>query len=1398
MLSSPDALPRPSILAMGASAGGLRACRQLLDAMPAETNLAVILVQHLDPAHTSLLVDLLVPHTSLTVQTATEGMRVERGHLYVIPPGMSLAVRDGVLHLSPPAERRGTRLPFDFLLVSMAAEQDAQRYMAVILSGSGEDGKEGARALRAAGGFVLAQDPAEAEFDGMPRAAIAAGAVDAAMPIARMPDALLLRLREVLSAPDPNLARILALLRDETGHDFTLYKPGTLRRRIARRMGLAGCQDLAAYLARLQADAAERTQLSKDLLIHVTGFFRDPEVFEALAARVIPDLVKAHPVARPLRVWVTACSSGEEAWSLAILFCGAIAEDGRGIRLQVFASDKDAEAVARARQALYPASAEAEIPPDRLAAFFLREEVGLRVSAALRAQVIFSVQDTLFDPPFSRLDFVSCRNFLIYLRPEAQARVIALLRFALRPGGLLLLGTSETIGDAQGFEPAAEAQRVWRRTARRLPAEPGLLTGRADAVRAASRGTPVPREARLAELCRRLVVRHHAPASVLVDRTGACLHALGTIERHLSHAAGPATQDIVALARPVLRGRLRALLEAVRRTDQEVLTDASASPSIELRRVTEEEEELFFITFLEIPEPATRGRPGRSTPRREELERELTAVKAELRGAIQELEAAAEDRRAANEEALSVNEEYQSTNEELLTSKEELQSLNEELTALNTQLQETLDVSRTTSDDLQNVLYSTEVATLFLDRQLRIRFFTPATRALFSVLPGDIGRPLADLRSLANDGTLLEDAAAVLAGAAPRLQEVTTATGQWFSRRVMPYRARDGGVEGVVLTFTDITERRAAARALEEAIRMAEAASAAKSRFLAAASHDLRQPLQTLHLLQALLADAVQDEETARVVALLEPTLTAMGGMLDTLLDLHQLEAGTLTPEPVAIPIGPLLDRLAAEFRHLATAQGLELRHVPCTLAVRTDPQLLEQILRNLLSNALKFTRTGRVLLGCRRHGAALTIEVWDSGSGIADTDLLSIFEENRQVDPAPRGRGRSVGLGLAIVQRLARLLGHRLQLRSIPGRGSMFSVEAPRAAMPALAPLSVHPPEPARLGGILLVEDEPDLGLALSRVLLAAGHRVMQVPDAQAALALVARGRRPDLLLVDHDLPGMPDGPGLAETLRSRLEVALPAIVLTADVSPQLAGEVARHGCALLVKPASASALLALVQRLLPMPDAAPRSGGQAGEADAIHIVDDDAAIRAGLRRLLEKQGWAVHEYASAEAFLARYAPGAGICVLLDAQLPGMSGLDLLKRLRMDGDPIAVLMITGFSDVAVAVEAMRAGASDFVEKPLRRAPLLAGIARAVGLSRDAGHQAAWRQEAARRLARLTPRQREVMTRVLAGEPSKNIAADLGISQRTVETHRAEVMRRTGATSLPDLVRIALAASAAA
>jgi two-component system, chemotaxis family, CheB/CheR fusion protein len=1371
-----------AIIAIGASAGGLEAASALLGGLPAASGMAFVLVQHLEPTHPSLMAELLGEHTAMKVVEATDGSRLEPDQVTIIPPARYMAVRAGTIHLSPPLAHHGARMPFDFLLDSLADESSGNT-VCIVLSGTGADGSAGIARLKAAGGYVIAQDPDEAEFDGMPRSAIATGLVD----------------------------EVLAL------HDMA----GTLERRIERRIALLGLErgNLSAYLDLLRTNASECDLLAKDLLINVTSFFRDPKVFEALTSTTVPDIIHRLPDHQSLRVWVAGCSTGEEAYSLAIVCREAIKASGRHIKLQVFASDVDPDAVAIAREGLYSAESAEGLSADFLARYFVKDELGYRVASTLRGDVVFTVQDILSDPPFSRIDLVACRNVLIYLNAEAQAKAIWLFHFALREGGVLVLGSAETAGNADDrFEVIAKSERIYRHIARSRIADTGLPFNFGEPVPLPGSAKPAAtatRQSSLAEICRRAVMASHAPAAILINRQRQCLYAMGPIDRYLRIAPGYISQELLAMATPALRTKLRLGIDkasaATPRVDggrARITRDgATVRFSIDVQLLAGDHEELLLVCFVEeragqagASAGANRSESGRNT----ELERELEATLAELQSAILSKEASSQEQKAINEEALSVNEEFQSTNEELLTSKEELQSLNEELTALNSQLQESLERQRLTSGDLQNVLYSTNVGTLFLDLDLKIRFYTPAVKSFFAIIAGDIGRPLADLRPIAADPELLTDARKVVSDEASIDREISGPGDSWFMRRIFPYRAGDNRIEGVVITFADISERKLTARALETAKLEAERANLAKSRFLSAASHDLRQPLQSLTLLQALLAQTVEGEKPQRLLARFEQTLGAMSGMLNALLDINQIEAGVIEARTVVFPIAEVLDRLRDEFTYLALTHDLELHIQPSAAAVQSDPRLLEQMIRNLLGNAIKYTKRGKILLGCRRRGNTLRIEVWDTGIGIAEEELHAIFDEFHQVGNVARERVRGLGLGLSIVQRLGHLLGHEVDVRSIPDKGSVFTVTLDCAVQAARQIAQPAPGDDAAESGqrckIMVVDDDPDVLELLDQLLTGHHHIVRVASDADSALRLIASGAiKPELLLTDYNLPGAMNGLDLMIKLRASRPEGLPAIVLTGDISSETLAAIATHDCVQLSKPVKPHELFAAIERLCPPQGLSPVQPIDTLAASSMaitYVVDDDPEIRATMREVLENDGRLVEDFASAEAFLAAYQPGGEGCLLLDAHMPGMSGVALIEMLRARGDRLPTILITGSGDIGLAVKAMRTGACDFIEKPVGRAELLASIARAIDTSRDIRLIDSAQAEAAAHVADLTTRQREVMDMVLAGHPSKNIAADLGISQRTVENHRAAIMQKMGAKSLPELARTAQSAAA--
>jgi two-component system CheB/CheR fusion protein len=821
-----------------------------------------------------------------------------------------------------------------------------------------------------------------------------------------------------------------------------------------------------------------------------------------------------------------------------MLFREQIAEAGLDIKLQLFASDLDPDAVAVAREGLYPTAIEGQVSTARLTRFFIKEDRGYRVLPDLRAAVVFTVQDVLADPPFSRLNMISCRNLLIYLSPEAQTKVLSLFHFALVPGGLLLLGSSETAGGGSDrFEVVAKAERLYRRIGKSRPGDLGFHGAAGETIRSQARPeqrSAPSRQNVLADLCRRLVMESYAPAAVLIKQRHECLFSLGPTDRYLRVAPGHPTQDLLAMARQGLRTKLRAAIQLAVQNRARVVVpgghideDQGGAFDISVQPVSSDGDDLLLVCFVDAQKPE-RGAVVRPTSpgdqaQLSELEQELAATKTELQSAIRNLEISGEEQKAINEEALSVNEEFQSTNEELLTSKEELQSLNEELTALNTQLQETLERQRTTASDLQNVLYSTDVATLFLDAGLNIRFFTPATRSLFSILPSDIGRPLADLHSLAADGKLTEDARAVLETATPVEREIEAGSGVFFCRRILPYRAHDNAVEGVVITFDDITERKRAARALEGAKREADLANVAKSRFLAAASHDLRQPLHAAALFAAALARRVEGVEALRLVASIGEATKTMQSMLDALLDVSRLDGGVMEPYPEWFCVEAMLARLKTEYGTAARAKGLRLDMVGCMLWVETDPALFESILRNLISNAVKFTNKGRVLVGARRHDNHVRIEIWDTGAGIPADKIDAAFQEFQRLGGQEQ-RQPGLGLGLAIVRRLADLLDLRLSVRSVVGKGSCFAIELP-CAVRAPPRRAVKQSDIEFIGQktVLVVDDNPLARTALASELADWGCRVVEAGSTAEAGMLLTGGldALPDLIITDLELGG-------------------------------------------------------------------------------------------------------------------------------------------------------------------------------------------------------------------------------------------------------------------------------------
>ena len=815
--------------------------------------MAFVVVQHLDPTHKGMLVELLQRATTMKVIQVKDRLRVEPDRVYVIPPNQDMSILHGVLHLLAPVAPRGLRLPIDFFLRSLADDQ-RDRSISVILSGMGSDGTLGVRAIKEQAGAVFVQTPASAKFDSMPRSVIDAGLADVVAPVEELAGKIaaylahgpLVKLRDqpLASKTQSAVEKVCVLLRSQTGHDFSLYKRSTVYRRIERRMGLHQLDSIADYVRYLQESPQETQLLFKELLIGVTSFFRDPTAWECLRKKVIPAMLAAHPAGGALRAWVPGCSTGEEAYSLAMIFTEVVAEEkpARGLSLQVFATDLDKDAIDRARQGVYPANIASDVSAERLRRFFAQDEHGYQVGKEIRETVIFAPQNLIMDPPFTRLDILCCRNLLIYLAPELQKKLLPLFHYSLNPGGALFLGSAETIGAATDlFAPLDGKTRIFRRLESALRTEPVAFP---------NSGFPRPREVSAGEtgahkaapnfqtLAEQLLLQRYVPAAVLTNDKGDILFISGRTGKYLEPAAGKANWNIYAMAREGLRYELgsafqKALRErrTVTQTGAKLGSDGGMQAVDIVIQPIQEPEALrgtVMVVFTDValpvakpPGKAKRGAPDPATLARRE--QELRQARDELQTTREQMQTSQEEIKSANEELQSTNEELQSTNEELTTSKEEMQSMNEELQTLNQELQSKVDELSRTSNDMKNLLDSTDIATLFLDDALTVRRFTPQMLKIIKLIPGDVGRPLTDLASELIYPDLAEDARAVLRNLVFKEKPMATSDGRWFSVRIMPYRTLDNRIDGVVLTFVNIT----AAKTLEATLRATQSVQGA-------------------------------------------------------------------------------------------------------------------------------------------------------------------------------------------------------------------------------------------------------------------------------------------------------------------------------------------------------------------------------------------------------------------------------------------------------------------------------------------------------------------------------------------------------------------------------------------
>ncbi|MFL6682052.1 MAG: CheR family methyltransferase [Burkholderiaceae bacterium] len=1344
-----------AVVGLGASAGGIAALQRFFEQVPGRTGMAFVVVLHLSPTHESTLDQILRKCTSMPVHQVKGPTPVLADNVYLIPPSSGLAMVDGYLRLVELPRADGHPASIDLLFRTMATAH-GERAICVVLSGSGSDGSLGIARVKELGGVTIAQSPADAEFDSMPRNAIATGQVDIVLAAAEIPQRLIeiwgnarrIRLPEpprglaVLSTADRETAAatdaleaIMAWLHERTGHDFLHYKRATVLRRIERRMQVNAVPTIPDYLALLHRDADETPALLQDMLISVTNFFRDRDAFEGLE-RQLERLHAARPADLPVRAWVAGCATGEEAYSVAMLLCDEFAREPAVHDIQVFASDIDQRAIEFARHGVYPEAVAADVPPHQLRRHLVRDESGYRIVRNVRDKVTFSTHNLLRDPPFTRLDLVCCRNVLIYLDRTAQMKVLRTFHYALRPGGLLMLGSAETTDAADGlFEVIDKRLRLFRAVAHqadRRDEVPQVAT-------AAIASRPAfPSSARIdvtpvEDLHHRLHERLAAP-SILVDAGFNVLNVHHRAAAYLRHVGGAPTNQLLTLIRPELRPALRATLK--RALQGKAVVEA---PLVRLDRRLGHR----FVRMVARPVLGTGGTEAvahllisfdelEATLASDDgdnsrdaivaaLEQELERVRAELANGSVQSAHATEDLRASNEELQAVNEELRSTTEELETSTEELQSTNEELLTVNQELRAGIDETAKLNDDLRNLMASTDIAILFLDRDLSIKRFTPMATSIFSLIAGDVGRSLRDITHRLQYESLWQDLDSVMHTLQHIEREVRTNDGRWFLARLLPYRAGEDRIDGVVMSLVDVTthhevqerlraseryvrlvgqsaqdyamlamdldgvitwwaqgahrlfgyeadeilgrnvevlftpEDRAAGvpkaemqtarihgRAdddrwmmrkdgsaffcggvltkledgeligfakiardltqsrLTEAERLArleverdarlrlEEASGLKDEFIAVMAHELKNPLHLIRIHTDLMLYSPETRNLPTVHRYVSAIHRAVGSqvrIIEDLLDWSRLRMGKLTLRCEPIDLRTIVERLAVACRTDAQAKGVELGiEAAQELMIEGDPVRVEQIIWNVVNNAIKFTPAGgRVRIDARARDGRAVLRVEDSGAGIEPAFLPNVFDMFRQGQSDDlRGKG-GLGIGLALVKRLADLHGAEVDLHSEgPGHGCVFTASFP--LIEHAAPGETAPVVAGRLDGlrVLVIGADREARAALESLLPLAGAVVTSAESPTHAAAL-ANASSVDILLVDLAASDAERNPGsIVERIRAQPGLAtLPIVAISGRNIERDAEMVGIGGVeALVAKPADLEALVNALRR--------------------------------------------------------------------------------------------------------------------------------------------------------------------------------------------------------------------------
>lgn len=1172
---------------IGASAGGIKPLKEFFAAMSADSGMAFVVILHLSPEHESQLPNVLQTNTKMPVIQVRETVKIEPDHVYVIPPTKHLAMVDGEIRLIEPETIRGRRVPIDIFFRTLA-DAHGKNSVCVVLSGTGADGAAGLKRIKEAGGFCLVQDPAEAEYDGMPRSAIATNLADLILPVREMPAKILAFEQSAEKTklpqseaenPPPELGadalrEVLAILKTNTKHDFFNYKQPTILRRIARRLLVHGLADIPAYVQFLRENPNEAQPLLRDLLISVTSFFRDKEAFAALENDIVPRLFNGKTGSDSVRVWCVACATGEEAYSIAMLLCEFASKLDDPPKIQVFASDIAESSIAEAREARYDETITADVSPERLRRFFTKDGDSYRVKKELRELVLFAPHNILHDSPFSRQDLVTCRNLLIYLNRQTQEKVMEVFHFALRQKGYLFLGSSEMAESVpKMFAEIDKKQRIYqsRPAASKYTGVPVAPVAEAQMKIFGSNGKQREGAFSFNELHFKLVERF-SPPSVLVNENYDILHLSKSAGRYLRVIGGEPTLNLGKIAHPALRPDLLAALFAAK---QENGVSESRHLRINLNGsecfvnltvhpidAPEAAHGYFLVIFDEISDesiPAEILQKFVSADKGAEvvirrLEQDLQFTRDRLRLTIDRHEVSVEELKSSNEELQAINEELRSTTEELETSKEELQSVNEELTTVNYELKDKVEEVGNTNLDLHNLMNSIEVSSIFLNRDLQIKRFTSPTLKLFNIIPQDVGRPLAHLTHRLDYKNLSADAGEVLQTLKPFEHEIKSEDERWHCVRIVPYRTANEEIDGVLITFEDITERRQAKDALKDADRR-------KDEFLATLAHELRNPLAPIRSGIEILRNPDCDDATlAQTLNIVERQTNQIVRLVDDLLDISRITQGKISLKKERIELKTAIELALETSRGLIESSGHQLTISLPEEFIYLDADLtrIAQILLNLLNNAAKYTQPGgKIWLTAEKESNEAVVSVRDTGIGIPPEMLSNIFDMYSQIETASSQTRSGLGIGLNVVKKLVEMHGGTIQAFSTgENKGSEFILRLPLAVEELAAAESdgdtaqtanIKMPENGTVSHskekrILVVDDNADATEMLEILLSGDGHKVRTASDGETGIE-TAKTFQPDICLLDIGLPDM-DGYELARILREMMpEVTLIAL---------------------------------------------------------------------------------------------------------------------------------------------------------------------------------------------------------------------------------------------------------------